>query len=658
MKIVNMNYEDFQYVVEQFADLRILRYKIPGFKELPLQKKLYLYYLSEAALCGRDILWDQNNADNLRLRKILEAIFQAINEKGVSGPAANEFVVLLKRIWFSNGYHHHYSTDKLKPGFKAEDLKQWLPLISKEQLVKLGFKDLSDLESWLVNVLFNDEYAPKRVSQEDGVDLVKTSANNFYQGVNQEEAESYYNDLLKEGDETPVSHGLNSRLVKKEDQIIEEVWKVGGLYSEAIENIVKWLRKAESVAENEDQKQIIDLLCRYYESGDLKLFDTYNIAWLKEQKGDIDFVNGFIEVYGDSLGIKATWESLVNIKDQAETEKAAVISENAQWFEDHSPVDEQFRKKEVKGVSMKVINAVMLGGDCYPATPIGINLPNAEWIREKYGSKSVTLDNITYAYHQASLTSGVIEEFAYDDAEVQLHKTYGALADNLHTHLHECLGHGSGVMNPGVKQDDLKAYGSVIEETRADLYGLYFMGDEKMLELGLVPHMDVAKAQYNSYIRNGLMVQLARVELGKNIEQAHMRNRQLISQWVFAHGKANGVIKKVEKEGKTYYRVLDHQALRQLFAQLLKEVQRIKSTGDLKAAKELVETYGVKVDYDLHAQVLERYKKLNVAPYSGFINPVFKPITNDKGEITDIQVDYTEQYHDQMLRYGKEYAFL
>ncbi|MBI9063179.1 MAG: dihydrofolate reductase [Marinilabiliaceae bacterium] len=650
--------KDFQYVVEQFADIRILRYRIPGFDELPLPKKLYLYYLSEAALCGRDILWDQNNQDNLALRKNLELIYHVLQAKNVTGEAFRQLETLLKRVWFSNGFHHHYSTDKLKPAFTANDLKGWLALLSEEQLTSLGYHRSDELFQWLYKVLFDPNYAAKRVSQEMDVDLVNASANNFYEDVTQSEVEEYYKGLQKEGDKAPISAGLNSKLVKENDQLVEKVWRVGGLYGAAIEKIVGWLRKAQQVAENEEQKQIIELLCRYYATGDLKLFDDYNIAWLKEQAGDIDFVNGFIEIYGDSLGIKATWESLVNIKDAAETQKAAVISEQAQWFEDRSPVDEQYRKKKVTGVSMKVINAVMLGGDCYPATPIGINLPNPEWIREQYGSKSVTLDNITHAYHQASLTSGVIEEFAYDEAEIQLHKTYGAIADNLHTHLHECLGHGSGIMLPGVKQEDLKAYGSVIEETRADLYGLYFMGDEKMLELGLVPHMDVAKAQYNSYIRNGLMVQLARVEPGKNIEQAHMRNRQLISQWVYEHGKENHAITMYQQGGKTYYVVNDHDALRQLFAKLLKEVQRIKSTGDMEAAKKLVETYGVQVEHKLHAEVLERYKKLKVAPYSGFINPVLQAVTNTNGDITDVEVDYSESYHDQMVRYGKCYSFL
>ncbi len=650
--------KDFQYVVEQFADLRILRYQIPGFEALPLLQKLYLYYLSEAALCGRDILWDQNNRDNLALRKALELIYQVLQEKEVTGEAVHQFEVLLKRVWFANGFHHHYSTDKLKPAFTKVNLKEWIALLSDEQLTALGHAHPEDLYNWLGQVLFDPNYAAKRVSQEVDVDLVKASANNFYQNVTQNEAEEYYKSLQVADDKCPVSTGLNSRLVKENGQLVEQVWKVDGLYGAAIEKIVHWLRKARSVAENNAQKEIIEWLCRYYESGDLKLFDQYNIAWLKEQAGAIDFVNGFIEVYGDSLGIKATWESLVNIKDEAETRKASVISEQAQWFEDHSPVAEQYRKKKVTGVSMKVINAVMLGGDCYPATPIGINLPNAEWIREQYGSKSVTLDNITFAYHQASLTSGVIEEFAFDEAEVQLHKKYGALADNLHTHLHECLGHGSGIMLPGVKQEDLKAYGSVIEETRADLYGLYFMGDAKMLELALVPHMDVAKAQYNAYIRNGLLVQLARVELGKNVEQAHMRNRQLISKWAYEQGKANQVITRHQKANKTYYVVNDHEALRLLFAQLLQEVQRIKSTGDFAAAKALVETYGVQVETDLHAEVLARYKALKVAPYSGFINPVLKPVVNDAGDIADVTVDYSESYHDQMVRYGKCYSFL
>ncbi len=644
--------KDFQYQVEQFADLRILRYKIPGYDALPLQKKKYIYYLSEAALAGRDIIWDQHNENNLWLRNCLDTLYSVVDK---ADPGFKDLEIFYKRVLFSNGLHHHYSTDKLCPSFSKNELKRWLDKLSVSELQELKCQAKNELFDKLNALLFDEKHIAKRVCQDEDKDLILHSANNFYNNLTQDEAESFYNRRIDKSEAHPVSHGLNSRLVKRNGEVEEEVWRIGGKYSTAIERIVFWLEKAAEVCENPQQKKVIHLLCEFYASGDLKLFDDYSIEWLKEQAGEIDFINGFIEVYGDPLGFKATWESLVNIIDAEETSKASVISTSAQWFEDHSPVMDKHRKEKVSGVSMKVINAIMLGGDCYPASPLGINLPNAEWIREVHGSKSVSLNNISEAYEMASLTSGVIEEFAYTEEEVQLHKKYGAMADHLHTHLHECVGHGSGKLEPGVRSDDLKAYGSVIEEARADLFGLYFMADEKMMELGLVPNKDVAKAQYNSYIRNGLMVQLARISKGANIEQAHMRNRQLVAKWVFEHGQAEGVIQQHTKEDKTYYQINDYQKLRTLFGQLLREVQRIKSQGDYDAARQLVETYGVKVDKALHEQVLDRYKRLNVAPYSGFINPKLDPVLDEQGNIQDVKVSYNESFLEQMQRYNKDY---
>ena len=646
---------NFPYTVEQFADLRILRYHIPNFETLTLKKKLYIYYLSEAGLCGRDMIWDQNNSENLWLRACLGELYKVMDNDNAQ---SDKLIQFYKRVLFANGLHHHYSTEKLRPSFSQKNLIDWIKFLNVEQLNKLGCQDHNELERKLSHLLFDDAYLSKRVCQDDDKDLIINSANNFYKDVSQAEAEQFYKAQIDVKDQEPISYGLNSRLVKDIGGIKEEVWKLGGKYDGAIAKVIYWLKKAAEVADNKQQKLVIELLCKFYQTGNLTCFDQYSIEWLKEQEGDIDFVNGFIEVYGDSLGYKATWESLVNIIDKEETTKAAVISDNAQWFEDHSPVNDKHRKTKVSGVSMKVINAIMLGGDCYPASPLGINLPNAEWIREVHGSKSVSLQNISQAYEMASLSSGVIEEFAYSDEEVALHKKYGAMADHLHTHLHECVGHGSGKLEEGVRADALKAYGSVIEEARADLFGLYFMADEKMLELGLISSMDVAKAQYNAYIRNGLMVQLARISEGAQIEQAHMRNRQLISKWVFHNGAQQGVIEQVVNESKTYYVIKDHQKLRLLFGELLKEVQRIKSQGDYEAAKALVETYGVSVDASIHSEVFKRYGKLGVAPYSGFINPKLTPIKGAKGEIIDVEVSYKEGFLEQMIRYNQDYSFL
>ncbi|TAJ12732.1 dihydrofolate reductase [Marinilabiliaceae bacterium JC017] len=649
---------NFDVFVEQFADIRILRYKINGFDQLSLERKKLLYYLSEAALAGRDILFDQNYKHNLLIRDVLEAIYSLVSTREDDKDLLLKLETYMKRVWFSSGIHHHYSTDKFIPEFSETDLRKWLMWLDEEVVRKWSSLPTGEFIDFIVSEIMDASVNAKRVCQAVDVDLVAASANNFYEGVTQDEAESFYNAKKEQDGDEPVSHGLNTRLVKENDVISEQTYKVDGKYHGAIKRIIYWLDKSREVAETDQQKLVIDLLINHYTTGDLKKFDEYSIAWLKEQEAMVDFINGFIEVYGDPLGMKGTWESLVNVLDKQETIKARLVSENAQWFEDHSPVAENHKKKKVQGVTMKVINAVMLGGDCYPATPIGINLPNADWIREKHGSKSVTLNNITESHHLASLKTGLIEEFAWDEAEVAKYKKHGALADNLHTHLHECVGHGSGSMLPGVKMEDLKAYGSVIEETRADLFGLYFMADEKMVELGLIPSLEVAEVQYSSYIRNGLMVQLARIKKGDNIEQAHMRNRQLICKWVYEKGQEKHVIEQRERDGKTYFVVTDQAQLRELFGALLKEVQRIKSEGDYLAAQKLVETYGVEVDRPLHDEVLERYSKLGLAPYTGFVNPVLAPVSDGEGNIVDVTASYSESFTDQMLRYSRDYHHL
>ncbi|MGF7140949.1 dipeptidyl-peptidase 3 family protein [Roseimarinus sediminis] len=646
--------DGFQFNVEQFADLKILRYPVPGFDELSLQQKELLYYLSQAAIEGRDIVFDQNYKNNLAIRRTLEAIYIHFDgDRNTDDFKA--FEVYLKRIWFSNGIHHHYSSDKFEPGFNQEYFTDLLMAVeeSKFPIPK------NEIIKTLLPVIFDPAFDAKRVNQSEGEDIIATSANNYWgPGISQSEAEAFYAAMKVEDDPEPVSYGLNSRLDKENGKLVEKVWKVGGTYSAAIEKIVYWLEKAEKVAENEKQKKVLSLLIEYYKTGDLQTFDRYNVAWLDDDSSRIDFVNGFIETYGDPLGLKASWESVVNFKNEEATLRTEIISNNAQWFEDHSPVDERFKKKEVKGVTAKVITATMLGGDCYPATPIGINLPNADWIRKEHGSKSVTIENITYAYDQASKGNGFLEEFMLTDESIERLKKYGFQADNLHTDLHECLGHGSGQLLPGVAGDELKAYGAAIEESRADLFALYYMGDEKMVELGLLPDMEAYKAAYDDYIRNGLMTQLTRIKLGDNVEQAHMRNRQLISRWAFEHGKADKVIEQLVKEGKTYFVINDYEALRSLFGELLAEIQRVKSEGDYQTAKELIETYAVKIDRELHAEVLERYAKLKLAPYSGFVNPVWKVSKDEHGTITDIQLDYSEGYTGQMLRYSKEHSWL
>ena len=649
--------DKFDYTVEQFADLQILRYRVPGFENLSLQQKELVYYLTEAALQGRDILFDQNGKYNLRIRRTLEAVYTGY--KGDKNtPDFKAMEVYLKRVWFSNGIHHHYGSEKFVPGFAPEFFKEAMLSVDASTLPLAEGQTVEQLCDELFPVIFDPAVMPKRVNQAAGEDLVLTSACNYYDGVTQKEAEDFYNAMKDPKDETPVSYGLNSRLVKENGKIQEKIWKVGGLYGQAIDKIVYWLKKAEGVAENPEQKAVIAELIKFYETGDLKTFDEYAILWVKDLNSLVDFVNGFTESYGDPLGMKASWESLVNFKDMEATHRTEIISGNAQWFEDHSPVDKQFKKDEVKGVSAKVITAAILAGDLYPATAIGINLPNSNWIRSHHGSKSVTIGNITDAYNKAAHGNGFNEEFVYSDAELQLIDKYADLTGELHTDLHECLGHGSGKLLPGVDPDALKAYGSTIEEARADLFGLYYVADPKLVELGLTPNEDAYKAEYYTYLMNGLMTQLVRIEPGNNVEEAHMRNRQLIARWVFEKGAADKVVELVKKDGKTYVVVNDYEKLRELFGKLLSEIQRIKSTGDYQSAHDLVENYAVKVDPALHAEVLERYKKLNLAPYKGFVNPKYEAVVDAAGKITDVKVTYDEGYAEQMLRYSKDYSNL
>ena len=649
--------EKFDYTVEQFADLQILRYRVPGFEDLSLKQKELVYYLTEAALQGRDILFDQNGKYNLTIRRMLEAVYTGY--KGDKNtPDFKAMEVYLKRVWFSNGIHHHYGSEKFVPGFTPEFFRQAVQSVDAATLPLAEGQTVEQLCEEVFPVIFDPTVMPNRVNQAAGEDLVLTSACNYYDGVTQQEAEDFYNALKNPQDETPVSYGLNSRLVKEDGKIQEKVWKVGGLYGQALEKIVYWLKKAEGVAETPEQKAVIAKLMEFYETGDLKTFDEYAILWVKDLNSRIDFVNGFTESYGDPLGMKASWESLVNFKDLEATQRTELISGNAQWFEDHSPVDGQFKKEKVKGVSAKVITAAILAGDLYPATAIGINLPNANWIRSHHGSKSVTIGNITDAYNKAAHGNGFNEEFVYSDAELQLIDKYADVTDELHTDLHECLGHGSGKLLPGVDPDALKAYGSTIEEARADLFGLYYVADPKLVELGLTPSADAYKAQYYTYLMNGLMTQLVRIEPGNNVEEAHMRNRQLIARWVYEKGAAEKVVELVKKDGKTYVVINDYEKVRDLFGRLLAEIQRIKSTGDYAGAHDLVEAYAVKVDPALHAEVLERYKKLNLAPYKGFVNPKYEVVTDADGTITDVTVTYDEGYAEQMLRYSKDYSTL
>ena len=647
----------FDYTVEQFADLQLLRYKVHGFEELPLEQKKLVYYLSEAALQGRDILFDQNGKYNLIIRKMLETVYTDYQgDRNDANFKAME--TYLKRVWFSNGIHHHYAADKFVPGFTPEFFKQALESVDAAKLPLAEGETLEALCNEVFPVIFDAKVMAKRVNQADGEDLVLTSASNYYDNVTQAEAEAFYGKMKNPNDTMPVMFGMNSRLVKENGKVQEKVWKSGGLYGQAIDKIIYWLEKALTVAENDKQKAVIEKMIQFYKDGDLKTFDEYAILWVKDLDSRVDFVNGFTESYGDPLGMKASWESIVNFKDLVATKRTETISDNAQWFEDHSPVDKKFKKEEVKGVSAKVITGAIIAGDLYPATAIGINLPNSNWIRSVHGSKSVTIGNFTDAYNKAAHGNGFSDEFVYSEVEKGYLSNYGDLTGDLHTDLHECLGHGSGQLLPGVDPDALKAYGSTIEEARADLFGLYYLPDAKMRELGLTPHDDAYKAEYYSYMMNGLMTQLVRIELGNNVEEAHMRNRQLVAKWAFEKGAADKVTELVKKDGKTYVKVNDYEKLRELFGQLLNEIQRIKSEGDFEAARQMVETYAVKVDPELHKEVLARYEKLNLAPYKGFVNPAYTAETDAEGNITDVKISYEEGYAEQMLRYSKDYANL
>ncbi len=639
---------NFNYSVDRFADIEVLRYQVPDFEKLSLKQKELVYYLTEAALNGRDILFDQNCKYNLMVRQTLEDIYR--NYKG--NKTDKDFIAFekyLKQVWFGNGIHHHYSMDKFTPEFSKNFFdKQFAALPGADK--RAGEKKVLD------RILFDPGFMAKRVNQADGQDLILTSACNMYEGVTQKEVEDYYNAIKDTTDLTPISYGLNCKVVKRNGKVVEEPYKVGGLYSKAIEKIVYWLQKAATVAESPAQEAYINELIKFYQTGSLKTFDDYSIMWAEDTQDQVDFINGFIESYGDPLGMTGSWEGMVNFKDKAASRRSKLISDNAQYFESNSPVDNRFKKKNVKGVSAKVITAAILAGDSYPSTPIGINLPNSNWIRAAHGSKSVSIDNITDAYNKVAAGTGFNEEFAYSNVEVELMKKYLDIADALHTDLHECLGHASGQLLPGVDQDALKAYGSSLEEGRADLFALYYLADPKLVELGIFPNMDTYKAEYYKYIMNGLMTQLTRIVPGKDIEEAHMRNRKFISEWCYQHGKKDNVIEYVKRDGKTYIRVNDYEKLRDLFAQLLAEVQRIKSEGDYEAGRQLVETYGVKVDPAIHKEVLARYEGLNIAPYKGFVNPIYTPIYDKNGKLTDVKVSYTENYIDQMLRYGQDYS--
>ena len=633
------------WIVDKFDDIKVIRYEVPEFENLPLNEKLLVYYLAESAKCGRDIMFDQNFKYNLTIRRALEQIYTTYE----GDKTAADFVAMekyLKKVWFANGIHHHYSNDKFTPEFSRE----WFI----EQLKGVDTGDVSHEE--LAEVIFNPALYSSRLNQTAGVDMIAASAGNYYEGLTQKEVEKFYNKMIDPKDPRPISYGLNSKLVKKNGKIYEQTYKVGGMYTEAIEQVVYWLEKAEAVAE-EPLKTTIGLLIKFYRTGDLKDFDAFNISWVQDTQSNVDFVNGFTETYGDPLGFKASWESVVNFIDKAACARTQTISEYAQWFEDNAPIQPEYRKPVVKGVSAKVITVAMLGGDCYPATPIGINLPNADWIRKEYGSKSVTIDNITYAYNKAAQGNGFSEEFVLRDEDRARMKQWGKLSDDLHTDLHECLGHGSGQLAPGTTGTELGSYSSTLEETRADLFALYYLGDEKMVEIGLIPTLDVAKAQYASYIMNGMMTQLSRIELGKNVEESHMRNRKMIAEWCYEKGKENNVIEWVEKDGKKYIVVNDFDALRTLFGQMLYEVQRIKSEGDYEAGKQLVEKYGVTIEPELHKQVRERYYALGIEPYGGFVNPEYTLVEKD-GEVVDVVVSYPTNYTEQHLGYSKDYSFL
>lgn len=652
-----MSAEVFQYAGERFADIQMLRYQVPGFDELTLRQKTLIYYLSQASLLGRDILWDQNGRFNLRLRRILEAVYTHFSGDRSSADFA-AFAVYMKRVWFSNGIHHHYGCEKFQPGFTQEFLHQALEQLQAGHIA-LGYSSLEALEQELFPVIFDPSVMPKRVNQAAGEDLLLTSACNYYApGITQAEAEEFYARRKAEGDQQrPIMYGMNSRLERAADgSLYENVWRADGMYGAAIRQIVQMLLRAIPYAENERQQSVIRKLIEFYETGNLAVFDAYTILWVEETEGEVDFTNGFTEVYGDPLGLKASWEGYVNYTDHQATRRAQALSRNAQWFEDHSPVDARFKKPLCRGVSAKVINAAILGGDLYPSSAIGINLPNSNWVRAEHGSKSVTIANLTHAYDEAARGNGFRNEFADSTQTASMMDRYGSVCDDLHTDLHECLGHGSGRLLPGVDPDALKAYGSTIEEARADLFGLYYLADEKLVELGLTPCQEAYKAQYYSYMMNGLLTQMVRIQPGHQIEEAHMRNRALIARWTLEHYPQ--AVRLSEQDGKHYVEILDYPLLRTAFGNLLAEIQRIKSEGDLQAARQMVERYGVQIDAKLHQEVLERYSKLHLAPYKGFINPRYTPVCDSEGRITDVHIDYLETYDEQMLRYSKQYNTL
>ncbi|MBQ9077325.1 MAG: dihydrofolate reductase [Muribaculaceae bacterium] len=647
--------DNFDYTVDRFADIEVLRYKVPGFENLSVRQKALIYYLTEAAITGRDILWDQHGKHNLVIRQVIEQIYT-----GYTGDkSSKEFLALekyLKQIWFANGLHHHYSMDKFVPEFSQEFFTDAVKSLPADKLPLNEGQTADEMLAIIIPEIFDPAVSPKRVNQADGQDLILTSSVNMYDGVTQAEVEQYYAALKDTTDLTPISYGLNTRLTKVDGKIVEETYKVGGRYSAAISRIVELLGKASQYAENDAQRAYIGKLIEYYTTGDLRTFDEYSILWAEDTESQVDFINGFIETYGDPLGMTGSWESIVNFKNNEASHRTEVISDNAQWFEDNSPIDPRFRKPEVKGVSAKVITSAILAGDAYPATPIGINLPNANWIRAAHGSKSVTIENITDAYDKASHGNGFNEEFVIDQETRELMDKYLFITDNLHTDLHECLGHGSGQLLPGVDPDALKAHGSTLEETRADLFALYYLADPKLIELGLLDNPDAYKAEYYKYMLNGLMTQLMRIEPGKDVEEAHMRNRKLIAEWAMEHGSKDNVVEYVTRNGKTFIQINDYTKLRELFGQLLHEIQRIKSEGDYKAGRELVEKYAIKVDPKIHAEVLERYSHLDIAPYKGFVNPVYTPVFDGNGEITDVTISYDEDYIPQMLRYSRDYS--
>lgn len=650
--------DTFPYNDERFADVQLLRYRVEGFERLRLSQKRLIYYLAEAALAGRDILWDQNGRFNLRIRKMLETIYTDYHDDR-EGPEFEALTTYLKRVWFANGIHHHYGCEKFVPGFSEAFFRKALHDVAPEKLPLAEGQTVEQLCDEIAPVLFDPNVLPKRVNQASGEDLVLTSACNYYgEGVTQAEAEAFYQALKQPDDPHPVMYGMNSRLVKENGKLTEKVWRAGGLYGAAIDRIIHWLQKAVEVAENERQRAVLEKLIAFYRTGDLRAFDEYTILWVQEVEGEVDFTNGFTESYGDPLGMKASWEGYANFKNREATRRTERLSANAQWFEDHSPVDARFKKSRCQGVSAKVITAAILGGDLYPASAIGINLPNSNWVRAEHGSKSVTIGNLTDAYNKAAHGNGFLEEFVGDADTKALIDRYGDLCDDLHTDLHECLGHGSGRLLLGVDPDALKAYGSTIEEARADLFGLYYLADDKLTELGLTPDGEAYKAQYYTYMMNGLLTQLVRIEPGNRIEEAHMRNRALIARWALEQGRADGVAELVRRDGKTFVRINDYAGLRTLFGRLLAEIQRIKSEGDYDAAQQLVEQYAIRIDPALHREIRERYQRLNLAPYKGFINPVYKPVRDAEGRITDVHISYGEAYDAQMLRYSRDYATL